>query len=270
MKKNNKIGVATATYHVFSTEETLDGVSRGGYKYIELLSVPGFGEHIVPAPEEMDITSARKLNDLCKKYGLELLCIGVYMRLMKEGSVETFKRVIDAAEMLGSKYINTDTGEVKSSDDEKRFYKDMGVLGEYAQSKDVTICFELHGDWCNTGKKAAEVIEKIKNAHVRINYDTGNAIFYGDVRPEEDIKYALPYMSFMHVKDNVGGYQVYDFPILGEGTVDFGKIFKIVDDYDGPISLELELDEKEHPLEEVNAGVKKCYEFLQTFGYGEQ
>jgi L-ribulose-5-phosphate 3-epimerase len=265
--KANKLGVATATYHSFTTEQTLDGVSKGGYKYVELLSVPGFGEHLKPRAEEMKEDDAERLIGLCRKYGLELFCIGVYMRLMKEGSVELFKRVIDAADMLGARYINTDTGEVKNRDGEKRFYKDLKELGEYAQSKDVTICFELHGDWCNTGKKTAEVVKKIDNSHVRINYDTGNAIFYGNVRPEEDIEYAIPYMAFLHVKDSGGVYQEYNFPVLGEGTVDFDKIFKLIEDYAGPLSLELELDGKEHAIEEVNAGVKKCHEFLKGYGY---
>jgi L-ribulose-5-phosphate 3-epimerase len=265
--KKNKLGVATATYHSFNTEQTLDGVAKGGFKYVELLSVPGFGEHITPRIEEIKEEGAESLLGLCREYGLELFCIGVYMRLMKEGSVKLFKRVIDAAMMLGVNYINTDTGEVNSSDDEKRFYKDMTELGEYAQSKDVIICFELHGDWCNTGKKTAEVVERINNSHVRINYDTGNAIFYGNVRPEEDIKYAIPYMSFLHVKDSGGLYKDYNFPVLGEGTVDFDTIFKLLEDYAGPLSLELELDGKEHPIEEVNAGVKKCHDFLKRYGY---
>jgi sugar phosphate isomerase/epimerase len=110
------------------------------------LSVPGFGEHITSRTEEMKEEGAESLLGLCREYGLELFCIGVYMRLMKEASAKLFKRVIDAAVMLGVNYINTDTGEVNSSDDEKRFYKDMTELGEYAQSKDVIICFELHGD----------------------------------------------------------------------------------------------------------------------------
>jgi len=263
----NKIGVATSTYHFFSLEQTLDGVSKGGYKYIELLSVPGFVEHIVPSPEEMDEKGAVQLLALCKKYGLEMYCVGGHMRLMKGDSVGRFKKVIDCAALLGAKYITTDAGEVRNKKDEIKFYSDMEILGDYAQEKDVTICFELHGDWCNTGKETAEVVKKIDNSHVRINYDTGNVIFYGDTRPEEDIKYALPYISFMHLKDSGGKYQGYDFPVFGEGTVDFDSIFKTLEDYSGPMSVELEFDGKEHPIEKINDGVKECYEFLKRYGY---
>jgi sugar phosphate isomerase/epimerase len=264
---NNKIGVATATYHFATTEEALGGISSSGYKYVELLSVPGFGEHIAPPPEEMDKQSAEKLSGECKNYRLELFCIGVYMRLMREGSLEKFKRVIDAANFLDVKYINTDTGEIKNAEDEKRFYREMKMLGEYAALKNVIICLELHGDWCNTGKRASEIVKKINNAHVGVNYDTGNAIFYGGTKPEEDILYALPYITFVHLKDSCGKYKVYDFPVLGEGTVDFNSIFKTIEKYSGPMSVELEFDGKKRPLKEVNAGVKKCHDFLKSYGF---
>lgn len=265
----NKVGVATSTYHYFSLEQTVEGISKSGYKYVEPLSVPGFCNHIIPSPEEMDEEGAKKLLGLCKQYNLELYCVGGHMRLMKDDSVDRFKKVIDCADLLGAKFITTDAGDVKGKEDEVKFYSDMEVLGNYARSKDVTICFELHGDWCNKGKETAEVVRKIDNSHVRINYDTGNAIYYGDTRPEEDIKYALPYMSFLHLKDSGGEYKGYDFPVFGEGTVDFDSIFKTIESYDGPMSVELEFDGKEHPIEEVNAGIKKCYDFLKNYGYVE-
>ena len=263
----NKVGVATSTYHFFSLEQTLEGITISGYKYVELLSVPGFCDHIIPPPEEMDADSARKLLSLCKKYKLELYCIGGHMRLMKDDSIDRFTKVIDCANLLGAKYITTDAGAVKDRKDEVKFYSDIEILGNYAQSKDITICFELHGDWCNTGKETAEVVKKINNSHVRINYDTGNVIYYGDTRPEEDIKFALPYISFLHLKDSGGKYQVYDFPVFGEGTVDFDSIFKTIKDYNGPMSVELEFDGKKHSIDEVNMGVKKCYDFLKNYGY---
>jgi L-ribulose-5-phosphate 3-epimerase len=265
---DNKIGVVTSTYHAFSTEETLDGISKGGFKYVELINVHGFAEHIKPAPEQMDQKSADKMLALCRSYGVELYCYAGHMRLMKDDSIKSFKKVIDAAELLGLKYITTDTGDVKSSEDEKKFYSDMGELGTYAKSKNITVCLEIHGEWCCTGKKAAEIVKKINNDHVRINYDTGNAIYYGGERPEEDIKYALPYMAFMHIKDSGGKKGVWDFPVLGQGSVDFERIFDLIKGYKGPISLELEFEGKPHPLEYVNDGVKKCNEFLRAHGYG--
>ena len=87
--------------------------------------------------------------------------------------------------------------------------------------------------------------------------------------PEEDIKYALPYINFLHLKDSGGEYQGYDFPVFGEGTVDFDSIFKSIEVYKGPMSVELEFDGKERPIDEINDGVKKCREFLARYGYTE-
>jgi sugar phosphate isomerase/epimerase len=187
---------------------------------------------------------------------------------MKPNCVEKFKALIDGTRLLNVRYITTDTGDVKNKDDEKEFYQDMEEIGEYAMSKGILICFEVHGDWGCSGKKLLEIVKKIDKNGVRINYDTANAVFYGGVRPEEDLQYALPYMSFLHIKDTGGKKGVWDFPVLGEGTVDFNKIFNLIKDYEGPISLELEFDGKPHPLEYVNEGVKKCNLFLRSHGYG--
>ena len=260
----NKIGVITSTYAHFNAEEALEGLSKTGVKYVELITVPGFLEHISLKPEDIDNT----LN-ICKKYGVELYIIAGHGRMLKEDSVKSFKEVIDAASLLGVDYIDTDTGEIKDDSDKDVFYKDIKILGEYAASKGVTIGIETHGNWCNNGKIASEVIKKIDNPNVKITYDPANSIFYGDTRPEDDIKYAIPFLGHLHVKDKRGGKGVWDFPVLGEGELDFNKIFGLLKDYEGPMTLEIELDGKKHPIDEVNDAVKHSYEFLKGYGYGD-
>ena len=88
-----------------------------------------------------------------------------------------------------------------------------------------------------------EVIKKINSPWIRINYDTGNVIFYGGVRPEEDVVAALPYLAHIHLKDKRGGKKVWDFPPIGMGEIDFPRIFEILleQGYSGPISVEIEV-----------------------------
>jgi len=52
--------------------------------------------------------------------------------------------------------------------------------------------------------------------------------------------------------------------VLGEGKLDIKKIFKLVKDFSGPISVEIEFDEKGRSLKETSAAVKKSYEFLKN------
>ena len=92
-------------------------------------------------------------------------------------------------------------------------------------------------------------------------------MYFGGIKPEYDIEYALPYMAFMHLKDKSGEQKEWNFPALGEGEINFKKIFKLIKDYNGPISIEVELTQKDHTIEEVNTALKKSYNFLNRFGY---
>ncbi len=264
----NTIGVVTSTYPNYSAEEALEGISRAGFKYVELATCPGFFEHISPRPEDMKPGDEKKVLDLCEKYNLTLQCIAAHTRMMKEDTVKNLKAVIDFAYRANVHFINTDTGEVNGHSDEEKFYSDITELANYAKDREVTICLEMHGNWCNTGKKGAEIIKKIGLPNVKLNYDTSNVIFYGGVRPEVDIEEALPYMGYLHLKDHGTGKKgEWNFPALGEGIVDFEKIFDYLKSYTGPISVEIEFDGEEKELETINEAVKKSYNFLKSHGY---
>ncbi|OPZ88691.1 MAG: Inosose dehydratase [Firmicutes bacterium ADurb.Bin419] len=266
MKK--AIGVVTSTYPNYSGKDAIEGISKAGFKYIELASAPSYFEHI-PRPE---IEISKKIVDdvlkECQDNGLTLQCIAGHTRMMKENCVEDFKKVLDFAALADVKFVTTDTGEVKNSDDEKKFYGIIRELGDYAKDKGITICLEMHGGWCNSGKIGAEIIKKANHSNVKLNYDTGNVTFYGNVRPEEDIKYAIPYMGYVHLKDNGSGkVNEWDFPALGDGILDFEKIFEELKAFDGIGSVEVEFDGKERSLEEINIAVKKSFDFLKKHGW---
>jgi sugar phosphate isomerase/epimerase len=70
------------------------------------------------------------------------------------------------------------------------------------------------------------IFREFNHPLVRLNYDTGNTYFYcnGDIKIEEDIKYAEEYLSHVHLKDiRVRGAMVEYCPI-GEGDLDFAAI----------------------------------------------
>jgi L-ribulose-5-phosphate 3-epimerase len=262
MKKS--IAVVTSTYAKYSGKEAMDGIAKAGFKYIELATAPAFFEHM-PRPEiKVDKQIVDEVLKECSDRGLTLQCIAGHTRLMKENGVENFKKVLDFAGLAGVRYVNTDTGEVKNKADENKFYSDIRIIGDYAKTKGVTVCLEMHGEWCNTGKIGAEIIKKINNPSIKLNYDTANVIFFGDVRPEDDLPYALPYMGYIHLKDSGNGKtKEWNFPALGEGVTDFVKIFKMLEKFDGPASVEIEFDGPDTPLEKINEAVKTSFTFLK-------
>jgi L-ribulose-5-phosphate 3-epimerase len=265
---NNKVAVVTSTYPNYDADQAMKGISAAGFKYVDLATCPGFFEHIQPRPEEMREEDYKKVLDKVASYKLTLLAVSGHTRMGKPDTVENLKKVIDFTSKGGVSHLITDTGEVKDKKDEDKFYSDISELADYAKSKKVIICIEMHGNWCNTGSRGAEIIKKISHPSVKLNYDTSNVIFYGGVRPEEDIEAALPHMGYLHLKDHGSGKKSdWNFPALGEGVLDFDSIFEKIKDYSGPIDVEVEFDGKEHSLEEINNAVSKSFDFLKDYAY---
>jgi sugar phosphate isomerase/epimerase len=262
----NKTGVVTSTYPKNNTDEALAGIAAASFKYVELASAPAYFNHIVPSPEVATEADVQALLRKCADYGLELYCIAGHTRLLTKTGLTDFLKVLDYANMADVRFVTTDVGEINSEDDKQRFYSDIAQIADYAQDKNVTVCLEMHGSWCNNGKTGAEIIKKVNHPNVRLNYDTGNVSLYGGVWAVDDIQYALPYMSFLHIKDVGGELKEWNFPALGEGKVDFNAIAKALEDYTGPLSVEIEFDGSERSLDEINAAVKKSHDFLVKLG----
>ena len=260
---NNKIAVVTSTYPNFGPDEALAGISAAGFKYVDMATCPGYFEHILPKPEDMGPDDYKKVLDKVASYNLEMIAVSGHTRMGTENGVQRLKKVMDFTHKAGVSYLVTDAGE-----DEKRFYEDISQLADYAKDKGITICLEMHGPWLNNGTKGAEVIQKVNHPNVRLNYDTSNVIMYGGVRPETDIDAALPYMAYLHLKDDGSGKKGdWNFPPLGQGLVDFEIIFEKIADYQGPIDVEIEFDGKERTLDEINEAVAQSYQFLKSYGY---
>jgi sugar phosphate isomerase/epimerase len=273
---NNNIGVVTSFIKLtsFPLEEIFNAVANSGFKYVELLSPLVYrtlDNFLVPnpGPEEIDEEKVEYTANLCEKYGLNIYCVSGHDYFMKSNGVHNLKQAIDLADRFGADFVTTDTGVVKNEHDKRVFFKDIREIAEYAAERGINIAIETMWDWCITGKAAAEILEKIDLPNVGLNYDTGNVIYETAIRPEEDIEHGLKYISFMHLKDQIGGYKVFNFPAIGSGEIDFGKIFALLKEagYTGPISVELKLDGKDHTIEEIEVGLKESCRYLKECGF---
>jgi L-ribulose-5-phosphate 3-epimerase len=76
-------------------------------------------------------------------------------------------------------------------------------------------------------------------------------------------------LAHVHLKDTTGGKGNWNFPAIGDGHVDFGRVLAILDDagYDGPLSVEIEFQGEPWPsLDDVNAAMRRSYERLTALG----
>jgi sugar phosphate isomerase/epimerase len=104
---------------------------------------------------------------------------------------------------------------------------------------------------------------------VKVNYDTANVEHYSGARAEDDLPAIADRVANVHLKDMRGGKGDWDFPAIGEGHVDFGRVLEIMRDagYDGPYAVEIEFTgEPWPPLPEIVAAMRASREALARHG----
>jgi L-ribulose-5-phosphate 3-epimerase len=261
----------TNTYHTYTLEQALAGIAAAGFKSVELTSVPGWTEHV---RRDAGAEELAHVKDLLRQHGLTAVSLAGHSDLVSDAGVAEFRKALNIAQKLGISYVTTSTGGHDASsggsleDQRNKFMANIRPLADEAAAKGITICLETHGGLLATGAISKKLIEDIGKPNIGINYDPGNVIFYGGVRPEEDIQSSADAVKHMHCKDQIGGPGNWNFPTVGTGEVDFAAIFAALDKvgFDGPVSVEIEFQgEPWPPLEDVNKAVADSYSFVRQF-----
>lgn len=265
----DRLAALTNSYHSYSLEEALAGIAEAGFRSVELSAVRNWTEHV---SLDADANEIARIKNLLEQHGLEVVSLAGHSDIATDEGVAQFRKAMDLATAFGVSIVNTGTGgELHPGEEDVEalraaFLERIDQVADDAAARGLMVCLEIHGHILPSGAVGAELIQTIGRDNVRLNYDPGNAIFYGGVDPVEDIRVALPYMGHFHVKDQIGGKGVWNFPAVGDGEIDFTKIFELVNasDYRGPCSVEIEFQgEPWPPLAEVNAAMRRSYEFLR-------
>ncbi len=265
----DRLAASTNSYHSYSLEEALEGISRAGFTSVELTSVPGWTEHVLRDGDDAEV---ERVKGLLETYGLTAVSFSGHSDLVTDEGVAQFRKALGLARKLGISKVTTSTGGHDASSagtlEEQRaaFLERIGPLADEAASQGIDICLETHGGLLATGEMSKALVQDIGRPNVGINYDPGNVIFYGDTRPEEDLPKSADTVTHMHVKDQIGGAGVWNVPQVGTGDVDFPALFEILDaaGFDGPCSIELEFQgEPWPPLEEVNRAMAESYKHIR-------
>jgi L-ribulose-5-phosphate 3-epimerase len=254
----------TNSYHTYTFDEALAGIAESGYRGVELSAVPGWTDHVDLDAPTGDVRS--KLDH----YGLEPVSLSGHSDLTtKDGLAHGIKAVRWASD-YGIPIVNTAIGGHWSEDeDQGAFMENIGELADAAKAAGVVVALEIHGDIMASGALTLPLMESIGRDEIRVNYDTANCEFYGDVAAADDIPAIAPYLAHVHLKDKVGGARVWDFPAPGEGHVDFSRVLGVLRDagYGGPYSVEIEFQgEPWPPLDEVTGAMTSAYRHLSGLG----
>lgn len=264
------IGVNTNCYHGYSLEEALQGIRDAGFRYVELTATKGWTEHVFPSQSFAQLCAAR---DKMQALGLTPFALSGHTNLMDTARLPDFALNIQLAAFFGCTYIVTSIGEAHLEDKEtagsEGVAANIRTLLPLLEKHGLMLVLELHGDHA-TGAVMEEIVRLVGSPRVAINYDTANAIFYGGVDPVQDIDTCMADVAFMHVKDKAGAQREWNFPALGQGTVDlpgvFGKLAAARNNC--PLSVEIEFTEKgPADLAEVDRAVKDSAAYLRAQGF---
>jgi sugar phosphate isomerase/epimerase len=254
----------TNSYHTYSFDEALEGIAAAGYKGVELSAVPGWTDHVdLDAPAE---PVRRKL----ESHGLTAVSLSGHSDLTTKDGLAHGIKAVNWAAGYGLTIVNTAIGGHWSEDEnEGAFMENIGALADAAKAAGVVVALEIHGDIMASGAVTLPLMERIGREEIKVNYDTANCEFYGEVAAVDDIAAIAPYLAHCHLKDKIGGPRVWNFPAPGEGHIDFAGVLKAFQavGFDGPYAVEIEFEGEPWPsLGEVTRAMTSAYQHLSSLG----
>lgn len=260
-----QLAINSNTYHGYSLEDAVKGASKAGFKQIELAAVKDHTAHVLP---EMSPAQIQLVKELLQDYSMQCVGISAHSNLMQQEGINNLLRSIDLAVAFDCKYLITATGDTHDDtdtiEDEAILVRNLEPILEKCEKNQKVLLLETHGNNYPTGTSLRK-LSKLLNNRVKINYDTANVIFYGNMYPYEDLEASIELVEFIHLKDKLGDFNEWNFPAIGEGKIDFLKIFQTLKkaNYMAPISVELEFTPSGPAnLAEVNDSVKKSFDYL--------
>lgn len=260
-----QLAINSNTYHGFSLEDAVKGASKAGFRQIELAAVKDHTAHVLP---EMSPTQIKLVKELLQDYGMKCVGIGAHSNVMKQEGINNLLKSIDLTVEFDCKYLITATGDAHDDsdviDDEAILVQNLDTIIEKCEKHEKILLLETHGNNYPTGVSLKKLSHLLNN-RFKINYDTANVLFYGKMYPYDDLEASIEFIEFIHLKDKLGVFDEWNFPAIGEGWIDFPRIFHTLKkaNYKGPISVEIEFTPSGPTnLEEVNKSVKNSFDYL--------
>lgn len=260
-----QLAIHSNTYHGFSLEEAVKGASKAGFTQIELSAVIDHTAHVLP---DMSQEQLEEVKQLLRAYGMTCVGISAHSNVMTEKGRSQLLKSIDLAVEFDCKYIITATGDSHDDadiiEDEQQLVKNLELIIKKCEEKQKILLLETHGNNYATGVSLKKLTQSLYN-RVKINYDTANVLFYGNVLPYDDLEASVNQVEFIHLKDKLGSYQEWNFPAIGDGFLDFPRIFETLKqaNYQGPISVEIEFTPSgPSSINEVNDSVWRSFNYL--------
>jgi len=233
-----KLACMTLPYSNVPFERALEGISRAGFRYVAF-GLPHAG---VDVPDESDSDAAAKLQLLFERYQLEPIMLISTNQLAPGQTIERARFRIELAKALripemlslgtwGYRDFPDDPLPEKEMLELNRLFVDkFRELASIAESNGVTITLKPHTGNTATAQHLLQTLREIGSDFVKASYDPGNVHYYEGIDAVADFTMIAADTVSLVAKDHRGAKGNPDFPIPGEGDIDFSSLFRIWQD----------------------------------------
>lgn len=248
----------------FSNYSVREPVYRGWENAVDLLPetpIRGFEVNVRPAEELSDIV------DALRAAGIEPMTVAGGVKLNDDASLANYVGALDALQQFEIPIFFTSASGEDDFDAAMDLLRD---LAEKAAARDVVIALETHPPYCENADGMLATMEAVDHPNLRVNFDTANIFYYNEgLDSADELKRVVDYVVSVHLKDTDGGFKSANFPVIGEGVVQFERIFDTLEDadFDGPLTLELEgALMRDLDVQARHQAVKESMAYLRSIG----
>ncbi len=243
-----KLVCLTLPYTKFSLERGIEGIARAGYSYVGL----GWShEREDTLGFDPDGPLVHRAKALCEQVGLTPVVIGRGPISGRDNVRQLVQRIdvcralaAEAIQMAGAsgyrRFPNEPLAPEVFQAAHEAYVADMKEAAIHAQDQGVILALKPHTGNTATAEHLARLLPEIDRPAVRACYDPGNVHYYEGISPEDDFPHIASQTYKLIAKDHIGSMGENNFPIPGEGHVDFERIFATAfkAGFDGPVVVE--------------------------------
>jgi len=232
----------------FSDE--IDSVVVTQFEVLNKLGINYFEPRGIDGKNISELTDGEvvELKEKMDQFGIKVSSIGSPIGKIKltndfEPHFVTFKRVVEIAKMLDTKYIRIfsfyhDGGDVWSHEERAEVIARLRRMISYARKYDIILLHEnekrIYGD---TAERCADLMGELYCDHFKMVFDPANFVQSG-----QDTQYAYKllkdYIAYMHIKDARKEDKKVVPAGMGDGNVAYVLKDLLINGYDGYLSLE--------------------------------
>jgi len=236
-------------------DEAYELLPQTGVQAIEL-SPPGDGDY-------------ERCRCLAEKNGMQIATVATGVQLRNADSVAAFETVMERTAGIGTRKLFVSV-QGKEGEADEGLIANLRQLCDKAAELDLTLCMETHPPYGTNGEVALATIREVDRPALGYNFDTANIYYYNEGTDSvTELAKALEHVASVHLKDTDGLPKSLNFPVLGQGVVDFPEVFRLLGErgFTGPYTLELEGDLMTgKDLAARHQIVVACMDYLRSIG----